>query len=295
MRAAVESGCTLWNGGEFYGLPMANSLTLLQEYFENFPEDADKVVLNIKGAVEKDLSPNGSAEHVRKSVENCLSMLGPRGSIKMFECARRDPGTPLKETLSELAKLVEEGKIGGVALSEVSAATIREAAAITKITAVEVELSLWTTDPLRNGIASACAELKIPIIAYSPLGRGMLTGQLKSWDDIPEKDIRHILPRFEPKNFDANLKLVKELEKFAGRKGCTCAQLALSWLVCLGQQEGMPEIFPIPGATTVERVKENASVVELTGADMREIEGTLSRFEVAGDRYSASGMKLANG
>ena len=94
----------------------------------------------------------------------------------MFECARRDPGAPLKETLGELAKLVEEGKIGGVALSEVSATTIREAAAITKIIAVEVELSLWTTDPLRNGIASACAELKIPIIAYSPLGRGMLTG-----------------------------------------------------------------------------------------------------------------------
>lgn len=133
----------------------------------------------------------------------------------MFECARRDPKVPLKETLGALAELVDEGKIGGVALCEVSANTIREAAKITRIVAVEVELSLWSTEPLTNGIAEACFELNIPIIAYSPIGRGMFTGQIKSLEDIPQGDVRKILPRFQPQNFGTNMKLVRELEKIA--------------------------------------------------------------------------------
>ena len=165
MRSAVTSGCNFWNGGEFYGTPDSNSLTLLNEYFALYPEDADKVVLNIKGAMGPGMKPDGSPEYVRKSVENCLRMLGERGRIDMFECARRDPKVPLEKTLKALAELVDEGKIGGVALSEVNANTIRESAKITKIVAVEVELSLWSTAPLTNGIAEACAELDIPIIA----------------------------------------------------------------------------------------------------------------------------------
>lgn len=169
MHVALTSGCNLWNGGEIYGTPDNNSLTLLKKYYSVYPEDADKVVLNIKGATRPGLQPDGSAEYVRGSVENCLKMLGERGRIDMFECARRDPKVPLKETLGALAELVEEGKIGGVALSEVSASTIKEAAKVTKIVAVEVELSLWTTDPLTNGIAEACFELDIPIIASATL------------------------------------------------------------------------------------------------------------------------------
>lgn len=165
MRAALASGCNLWNGGEFYGTPESNSLTLLKRYYTQYPEDADKVVLNIKGATRPGLQPDGSPEFVRQSVENCLKMLGERGRIDMFECARRDPKVPLEQTLGALAELVDEGKIGGVALSEVSAKTIREAAKITKIVAVEVELSLWSTEPLTNGIAEACAEFDIPITA----------------------------------------------------------------------------------------------------------------------------------
>ena len=165
MRSALISGCNLWNGGEFYGTPESNSLTLLNEYYARYPEDADKVVLNIKGAMGPGMKPDGSPEYVRKSVENCVKMLGGRGKIDMFECARRDPTVPLEKTLKALAEMVDEGKIGGVALSEVNANTIRAAAKITKIVAVEVELSLWTTDPLTNGIAEACAELDIPIIA----------------------------------------------------------------------------------------------------------------------------------
>ena len=142
MRAALTSGCNFWNGGEIYGKPDDNSLALLKKYDTLYPEDADKLVLNIKGATRPGLQPDGSPEYVRESVENCLKTLGDRGRIDMFECAQRDPNMPLKETLGALAELVNEGKIGGVALCEVSANTIREAVKITKIVAVEVELSL---------------------------------------------------------------------------------------------------------------------------------------------------------
>ena len=123
----------------------------------------------------------------------------------------------------------------------------------------------------------------------------MLTGQIKSFDEIPDKDIRKQLPRFQPANFDINLKLVKELEKIAVRKSCTSAQLALGWLVTLSKQPGMPTIIPIPGATTVDRVQENSTVVELSTGEMKEIEEILDRTEVVGDRYHGWGMKLTNG
>lgn len=123
----------------------------------------------------------------------------------------------------------------------------------------------------------------------------MLTGQIKSYDDIPDKDIRKQLPRFQPENFDVNLKLVKELEKIAVKKSCTSAQLALGWLVTLSKQPGIPTIIPIPGATTVDRVKENATVVELTAEEMKGIEEILAKTEIVGDRYHSLGMKLANG
>jgi pyridoxine 4-dehydrogenase len=140
MRAALATGCNLRNAGEFYGKPEHNSMTLLKKYYEKYPEDADKVVLNIKGGTRPDLHPDGSPEFVKKSVENCLAMMGPRGKIDMFECARRDPDIPLADTLNALAELVRKGKIGEVSLSEVNADTIREAAKVTKTVAVEVEL-----------------------------------------------------------------------------------------------------------------------------------------------------------
>lgn len=165
MRAALVAGCNMWNGGEFYGPPEHNSMTLLNKYYEKYPEDVDKIVLNVKGGIKPDISPDGSPEFVKQSVLHCLEMLGPKGRIDMFECARRDRNVPLSDTLGALAGLVDAGKIGGVALCEVNAETIREAAKITKIVAVEIELSLWSTEPLTNGIAEACAELKIPIHA----------------------------------------------------------------------------------------------------------------------------------
>lgn len=137
----------------------------MNKYYTKYPEDADKVVLNIKGAMKPGLIPDGSPKSVRQSVERCVEMLGGKGKIDKFECGRRDPNTPLETTLRTLEELVKEGKIGGVALSEVNANTIRAAAKITNIVAVEVEVSLFSTTPLSNGIAEACAELNIPIIA----------------------------------------------------------------------------------------------------------------------------------
>ena len=166
LRAAIETGCTSWNAGEFYGTPTYNSLTILNEYFTAYPEDARKVQLNVKGALSTTkMAPEGSRAAIRASVDNCLHLLGGKAKIDMFEMARRDVTVPLAESLGTLAELVEEGKIGGVALSEVNAQTIRDAVSIVDVVAVEVELSLWTREPLENGIADVCAELGIPIFA----------------------------------------------------------------------------------------------------------------------------------
>ena len=175
MREALAQGCLFWNGGEFYGPPDCNSMTLLDRYFAKYPEDADKVILSIKGAVNfETLAPDSSPENLHKSLGSILTKLNGRKKVDMFECARRDPRRPLSETFGILNKeYVETGKIGGISLSEVSAATIHEAVKITKVAAVEVELSLWSTDPLENGVAAACAEHGIPLVAYSPLGRGV--------------------------------------------------------------------------------------------------------------------------
>ncbi|KAB2572032.1 Pyridoxal reductase [Lasiodiplodia theobromae] len=295
MRAALSNGCNLWNGAEFYGTPERNSLTLLRQYYDKYPEDADKVVLSVKGCLGPDHSLDCSPEGVRKSVTNCLDMLGERGKIAMFAPGRRDPKVPLQQTLRELDRFVQEGKIGGVALSEVSAKTIEQAAQITKIAAVEIELSLWQTDPLHNGITKVCKELGIPIMAYSPMGNGMLTGHIKSASDIPEGDIRRLLPRFKPENFEVNVKLVRALEKIAKRKNCTAAQLAISWVVTLSKRPDMPVIIPIPGATKAARLEENSRIFELTEEELQEIDEVLANHSIVGDRYPPEAQKLVNG
>ncbi|KAJ9142104.1 Aldo/keto reductase [Pleurostoma richardsiae] len=293
MRAALESGCNYWNAGEFYGPPDHNSLTLLNKYYALHPGDAARVLLNVKACTGENFRPDGSPEGVRRSAENCLRMLGPGpGAIDQFEPARRDPEVPVEVTVKAIADLAAEGKVGGVALSEVSAATIRRAAKVAKIEAVEVELSLWNTEPLTNGVCEACAELGIPILAYAPLGRGALTGKIRSIDDIPEGDFRRMLPRFQPENFATNLRIVDEVARLAEKKGCTPAQVAINWVVSLGRRPGMPVIIPIPGASSPERVRENARLVELSGEDVAEIERLLASFPVVGERYHHHGMEL---
>lgn len=287
MRAALDAGMTFWNGGEFYGTPEVNSMTLLRAYLERYPDDADRIVLSIKGGLLPNLRPDGSPDNVRRSIDFSLEQLGPRKQhIELFECARRDPDVPLATTFGVIDReYVQTGKVGGISLSEVSAATIDEAVALTRVLAVEVELSLFNTDPLDNGIAAACARHGIPLVAYAPLGRGLATGKVRSLDDVPAGDFRHHLPRFQPGAFEINLQLADQVQAMAASKGCTPAQLALGWLTSLQRRPGMPVIIPIPGATTAERVQENAVVVDLTDAEMAEIDATLARFEVVGARY----------
>lgn len=175
MKAALSSGANFWNGGELYGTPERNSLHLLNEYFTKYPEDAEKVVISIKGGLKKgEMAPDGSEANVRRSIDECLNVLDGKKFLDVFECARVDPKTPIEITIRAMAKYVEEGKLGGISLSECSENSIRRAAKVHKISAVEVEFSLWATDILENGIAKACYELGIPVVAYSPLGRGFL-------------------------------------------------------------------------------------------------------------------------
>jgi pyridoxine 4-dehydrogenase len=167
MKAALDAGCNFWNGGEFYGTPERNSLQLLNKYFTKYPEDAEKVVLSIKGAADvANLRPDGSPEGVKRSIERCLELLDGKKKIDIFEPARVDQNTPIETTLKALEEYVKAGKIGGISLSEVSANTIQRAVKVTKVVGCEVELSLWSTDIFNNGVAAACAEHDIPIIAW---------------------------------------------------------------------------------------------------------------------------------
>lgn len=175
MRTAISLGAVSWNGGELYGTKERNSLHLVNEYFTKYPEDADKVNLSIKGALDLDtFKPNGSKEGIQRSIDECLRVLDGKKFLDLFECARVDPTVPIEDTIGYIAEYVKAGKIGGISLSEVNANTIRRAHKVHPIAAVEIEFSLFVTNPLENGVAETCAELGIPIIAYSPLGRGFL-------------------------------------------------------------------------------------------------------------------------
>lgn len=175
MKAALEAGCNLWNGAEFYGKPEYNSMTILNAYFTKYPEDADKVVLTMKGGVNLEtLKPDGSPENTRKSLDNILAQLGGKKNLDLFSFSRRDPRVPLETSYGIIQKeYIDTGKLGGIALSECSAETVREASKIAKIHIAEVELSLFSPDILKNEVAKACAENDVLIEAYSPIGRGV--------------------------------------------------------------------------------------------------------------------------
>ncbi|CZT24507.1 related to voltage-gated shaker-like K+ channel, subunit beta/KCNAB [Ramularia collo-cygni] len=286
MKTALDNGANFWNGGELYGNEQRNSLHLLNEYFTKYPQDASKVVISIKGGLIKGgMKPDGSPDNIRRSIEECLRVLDGKKSLDIFEAARVDPNTPIEITMRTANEYIKSGKLGGISLSECSADTIRRAAKEVEISAVEVEFSLWERTILENGVAQACAELDIPIVAYSPLGRGFLTGQIKSISDIPEDDMRRHYPQFQPENFEHNIKMVHELEAIANRKGCTPGQIGLAWVRSQSGRNGLPIFIPIPGATTAERVRENLVEVELSENDLKEIDSLLASHKIVGDRY----------
>lgn len=297
MKTALELGANNWNGGELYGTLERHSCHLLNEYFTKYPEDASKVVLSIKGGlIPGKMVNDGSDANVRRSVEDCLRVLDGKKSIDIFECARQDARVPVEETMKALDTLRREGKIGGIGLSEVREETIRRAAAVAPIAAVELELSLWATDILENGIAAACGELDIPIIAYSPLCRGALTETgVRRNADLPAHDFRKHLPKFQDDVLEYNNKITDEVGKLAQRKGCTKAQVAIAWVRQLsystlptGQKLGL--IIPLPGASSVERVRENTKIVELTEEEMTELMDVVKQNPTKGERYHTAAL-----
>jgi aryl-alcohol dehydrogenase-like predicted oxidoreductase len=232
---------------------------------------------------------NGKPEYVKASCEGSLKRLGVE-TIDLYYLHRVDPATPIEETVGAMAELVKEGKIRGIGLSEASAATIRRANAVHPITAVQTEYSLWSRDP-EEDVLGLTSELGIAFVAYSPLGRGFLTGKYKTIDDLDPDDYRRFSPRFQGENFSKNLEIVKKAEELAHKKGGTASQLALAWVMAQGDH-----IFPIPGTKRITFLEENAGSVNIKFSDseLDEIERILPRGVASGSRYPESMMQLVN-
>jgi aryl-alcohol dehydrogenase-like predicted oxidoreductase len=226
---------------------------------------------------------------VRSACEASLQRLNVE-VIDLYYQHRVDTKVPIEETVGEMVRLKEEGKIRFLGLSEAAPRTIRRAAAVTSIAAVQTELSLWSRDAEAE-VLPTVRELGIGYVAYSPLGRGFLTGQIKSPDDFADDDFRKFHPRFQGENFAKNIALVAEVEKMAREKGCTTAQLALGWVLAQGEN-----IVPIPGTRHVRYLDENISALEiqLTDQDLRRLDEILPPGAAAGQRYHDRGMETVN-
>ena len=247
----------------------------------------DQVVLATKFGIVRGV--NGKRDYVRSSCDASLRRLGV-DHIDLYYQHRVDPQTPIEETVEAMAELVKAGKIRHIGLSEAGPQTLRRAAKVHKITALQTEYSLWTRDPEKEVLAT-CRELGIGFVAYSPLGRGFLTGQFKRFDDLPADDYRRFSPRFQGDNFQKNLDLVKRVEQIAAEKGCTPSQLALAWVLAQGQ-----DIVPIPGTKRRKYLEDNVGAlnVRLTPEDIRRIEEVFPSGAAAGERYPEHMMQLVN-
>jgi aryl-alcohol dehydrogenase-like predicted oxidoreductase len=256
----------------------------------------DQIVLATKfGIVRDPKNPNvrgvsGKPDYVLRSCEASLRRLGVE-TIDLYYQHRVDPATPIEETVGAMAQLVQDGKIRHIGLSEASPQTLRRAVKVHPITALQTEYSLWSREP-EDEILTTCRELGIGFVAYSPLGRGFLTGQFKRFEDFPEDDYRKNSPRFQGKNFQKNLDLVKRVEELAQEKGCKPAQLALAWV--LAQDKN---IVPIPGTKRRKYLEENVAAIDvrLSVDDLRRIEEIFPAGVAAGERYPEHMMKIVNG
>ena len=236
------------------------------------------------------LGVNGRPEYVRRSCHGSLQRLGV-DHIDLYYQHRVDRTVPIEETVGAMADLIREGTVRYLGLSEASPETISRAYREHPITALQTEYSLWTRDP-EDEVLPRCRELGIGFVAYSPLGRGFLTGRFRTFEDLPEGDYRRNSPRFQGENFQRNLDLVEQVEEIAQRKQCRPAQLALAWLLAQGE-----DIVPIPGTKQRRYLEENvgAQGVELSPADLEAIEEVAPKGVAAGDRYHEAGMRTING
>ncbi len=289
IHRALELGINFLDTADMYG-PFKN-----EELVGRAIRDRrDRVFLATKFGIVRTADPNvrhvsGKPEYVRSACEASLRRLGV-STIDLYYQHRVNPGTPIEDTVGEMARLVKEGKVRFIGLSEPSAATLRRAYKIHPITALQNEYSLWTRDP-EPEILPTCRELGVGLVPYSPLGRGFLTGRIKRTDELAADDFRRQAPRFEGENLRKNLELVKRIEELAAKKHCTPAQLALAWVLAQG-----PDIVPIPGTKRRKYLEENlgALSVRLSPADLQQIAAIAPRGVAAGARYSDAAMKMIN-
>jgi aryl-alcohol dehydrogenase-like predicted oxidoreductase len=289
IERALELGINFLDTADMYG-PFTNE-ELVGRAIKGRREE---VVLatkfgNVRGESGEFLGINGRPEYVRAACEASLRRLGVE-TIDLYYQHRVDSNTPIEETVGAMARLVEEGKVRHLGLSEAGPETIRRAHATHPITALQTEYSLWTRDP-EDGLLDLCRKLGIGFVAYSPLGRGFLTGRFQSVEDLPEDDFRRNGPRFQGENFQKNLELVRHIEALAAEKNCTPAQVALAWVLAQG-----PDVVPIPGTKRRKYLEENAAAldVQLTPEDLRRIDEIAPKGVAAGERYPEAAMKAIN-
>lgn len=290
LDRALELGINFWDTSDMYG-PFTNEELVGQALKGRRGE----VVLATKfGFVRDPNDPavrgvNGRPEYVRSACDASLKRLGT-DHIDLYYQHRVDPQVPIEETVGAMGELVGEGKVRFLGLSEAGPDTLRRANATHPIAALQSEYSLWTRE-LEEDILPVLRELGIALVAYSPLGRGFLTGQIKSFDDFEPDDYRRQNPRFQGENFDLNLKLVARIEDMARAHGCTPAQLALAWILAQGQ-----DIVPIPGTKQVARLEENAGALDvlLSPDDLAQIEDIAPHGVAAGTRYPEAMMGMVN-
>ena len=287
IHHALDLGANLLDTADIYG-PHTNE-ELVGKAIKGRRE---QVFLATKFGIVRDPSNptmrgvNGRPEYVRASCESSLKRLGV-DHIDLYYQHRVDPNVPIEETVGAMAELVAAGKVRYLGLSEASAQTIERASKVHTISALQSELSLWTRDPEENGSLAMCRKLGSTLVAYSPLGRGFLTGAITKPEDFEEGDFRRTNPRFQGENFARNLQLVKQVEMLAVEKGCTSAQLALAWVLAQGQ-----DIVPIPGTRRRERLDENIGAldVRLSQEELDSIDRIFPPEAVAGARYAPTGM-----
>lgn len=286
IHRALDLGVTFLDTADMYG-PHTNEVLVGKAIRGR----RDEVVLatkfgNMRGADGAFLGVNGRPEYVRSCCEGSLARLGVE-VIDLYYQHRVDKSVPIEETVGAMSELVREGKVRFLGLSEASPATIRRAHAVHPISALQTEYSLWTRDP-EEGLLATVRELGIGFVAYSPLGRGFLTGRFRSFEDLPEGDYRRLAPRFQGENFRKNLDVVAKVEEISREKGCTPAQLALAWLHAQGA-----DVVPIPGTKSRARLEENVGAlrVSLSPADLARIEAVAPKGFTAGPRYPEMAMK----
>ena len=286
LHRALELGVTMLDTADMYGVGSNEELV-----GRAIKGRRDGVVIatkfgNVRAPDGKPLGVNGKPDYVRSACEASLRRLGVE-VIDLYYQHRVDPATPIEDTVGAMAELVRQGKVRHLGLSEAAPATIRRAHAVHPIAALQTEYSLWSRDP-EDQILPTVRELGIGFVAYSPLGRGFLTGQIRSPEDLDADDWRRQAPRFQGENFQRNLDLVARIEAIAQRKGCTPGQLALAWVMARGE-----DIVPIPGTKRRRNLEENlaAAEISLTLGDLAEIDAAMPTGAAAGDRYAEAGMR----